>query len=459
MKPRLTKVFYQVRAAINAKNPDGSRKYRYIKLKGSSRSSKTTSLIQNFYTEAWNTDNKRFSVWRDTKKDCKDTVGKDIESIFPGMPYYSPTNVGFHKTESIYTFPSKSVFELCGTDDHVKIHGYNGYGLWLNEPYKISKALFDQLDMRTEGFVVLDMNPLESHWSDDLEKDPRCITLHSTFKDNQFCPIEQKIKILSYQPVSMCEIVESKLLTEFEAKNYDCLNNPKGFTSKQINELLRCKSNEDLRTASAYNWSVYGLGLKAEKPNRIFRWEKIKDDGYHKLDARKYYATDWGVVDPWGVLECKYYDGALYLHELNYASENEIMARLTHSERMQLNAVDEGLVKWYFQTLGVDKKREIACDDNRPMKVLALRDAGFEYAFTAAKGPGSIEEGIDLLGKLKVYYTESSKNLEYEQENYSRVVDRYGEATEEPEDFNNHLIDPARYIAIYLRQEGIIKVI
>jgi len=46
--------------------------------------------------------------------------------------------------------------------------------------------------------------------------------------------------------------------------------------------------------------------------------------------------------------------------------------------------------------------------------------------------------------------------LQYEHENYSRQVDRYGIVLEEPEDLNNHLIDPIRYVAQYLRKIGVI---
>lgn len=48
--------------AINAKNEDGSRKYRYILNIGSSRSSKTVSLIDIYDTYARSQLNKRMTV-------------------------------------------------------------------------------------------------------------------------------------------------------------------------------------------------------------------------------------------------------------------------------------------------------------------------------------------------------------------------------------------------------------
>lgn len=455
-----TVVFQKLWAAIHARNPDGSRTYRYIKLVGSSRSSKTRSLIQSHYLYAFSNKQKRISVWRSTKKDCKDTVGKDMEIVYPSMPHYNMMT--FNRTETIYSTPSKSTIEICGTDDPNKVHGFNGHVLHLNEPYDISRDTFDQLDMRTEEYIVLDLNPKQNHWSDDLDGDPRTIVIHSTFKDNPFCPLEQRIKILSYQPVKLCRLVEDKLLGETEARTYDITANKLLFPEADITELKRCIENENKKSASVYNWTVYGLGEKAERPNRIFFWDEIPDAQYLQLNATKYYGVDWGTVDPWGIVEVKYYDGALYLHELNYQSENEIKEGLSPAELQALydphDQENLGLVKWMFNKLGIPKKNYIVCDTNRPMKILALHQAGYSYAVEAPKPPGSILDGINLLTEMKVYYTASSKNLKYEQENYSRMVDRYGVVLEEPEDKDNHLAgDPTRYVAMFLLLMDIIK--
>ena len=454
---KATIVFEQIWKAIHARNPDGTRKYRYIVNRGSSRSSKTRSIIQAYWLYALSISGQRMSVWRDTKKDARDTVGYDMSVVYPAMIHYP--NVTFNKTEASYAFPNKSIIEINGTDDENKVMGYNGDVAWFNEPYKISRGTFDQIDQRTVEFIIIDWNPKMAHWILDLEKDERTIVITSTFKDNPFCPPEQKIKILSYQPVSACRIVKEKILPEVEAKSYNLTDNPKGLPDKFLIELSRCKENERKNTASAFNWSVYGLGEKAEKPNRIFHWTEISDDEYNKINVKRYYGSDWGVVDPWGVIEAKYLDGNLYLRQLNYDSENQLKAKLSMTEIEQVNAKDEGLVMWHFERLGIPKKEIILCDDNRPMKIVALRAAGYDYAVAAGKGPGSILEGISVLEKLRVFFTSSSTNLKYEQENYSRVTDRYGVVQEEAEDFDNHLIDPTRYIILFLKAQGIIKII
>lgn len=452
-----TIVFSKNWEAVHAKNADGSRKYRYIINRGSSRSSKTTSIIDVYDLYARSYSNKRLTVWRDTKTDCRKTVLNDVLKHLRSSNRYLNGQT-FNKTESIFTYqPTHSTFEIHGTDDEITVHGLNQAAAWLNEPYKISRDVFDQIDQRTEDFIIIDYNPKQGHWVEDIIKDQRTIVIDSTFKDNPFCPPEQRRKILSYQPVKMCAVVEEGFLSEREANEYNCETNTLNLSDKQLSELIRCLENERKNSASEFNWSVYGLGLKAEQPNRIFKFEEIGLAEYNALDLPIYYANDWGVVDPWAVLEAKYNDGCLYLRELNYSSENEIRSKLTTTEQIQVAGAEEGLVTFWFKNLRIDPTKYIINDYNRPLKIRALRQAGYDYAIAAMKPKGSIIDGIALVNNLRVYYTSDSTNIKYEQENYSRDVDRFGKVLEEPVDTNNHHMDCVRYIATYLESRGIIR--
>ena len=456
-----TIVFEKNWNAINERLENGSNKYRYIVNRGSSRSSKTVSLIQVFDLYARSFDNKRQTIWRDTKTDCKKTVLNDFIKMLRRESLYGINQI-FNKTESIFTYDTFSTVEIHGTDDEETVHGLTQDLAWLNEPYKISQETFNQIDQRTSDFVFIDYNPKKGHWVEDLIKDPRTLVIDSTFKDNPFCPPEQRNKILSYQPIQFCDAVLSGVLTKETAKNYDWNINELNLSRKQLKELVRCIQNEEKNSANAFNWQVYGLGEKAEKPNRIFNWKPIDYSDYLKIDVPKYIGVDWGKVDPFGILEAKYLDGKLYLHELNYDSENVIRERLNNTQLSIVKSDDletngeTGIVKVVFSNLNIDKRNPIICDNNRPIKIACLRRIGFS-AYEASKPKGSILDGIDVLDNLEVYYTRDSKNLEYEQENYSRKVDRYGIILDEPEDVNNHLIDPARYVAQYLVSKGIIK--
>lgn len=456
----LTPVFQRNWEAIHAKNEAGERLYRYIINEGSSRSSKTFSIIDCFDTYARTNLNKRLTAWRDTKKSCKDTVLNDALKHFRKTDRFDPRS--FNITDSVFKYPTGSTFEIHGTEDEITVHGLTQDVAWLNEPYKISRAIFDQIDQRTSDFLVIDWNPKLAHWIEDLKRDPRTIVIKSTFKDNPFCPPEQRLKILSYQPVSMCRVVTEKILTEAQANEYDGILNPLGISPGRLKELSRCKENEHKRSASEYNWSVYGLGLKAERPNRIFRFKEISLAEYQALDVPEYFYSDWGAVDPWAVGSVKYYDGALYVRERNYESENNIRVRLDPTELEQIRGKDEGLVSWAFSKWAIPYDAHIICDTNRRMKILALREAGWEYAVgltTKETGTGktAVVDGIDLLNNLQVFYTSDSVNIKHEQENYSRKIDRYGVVLEEPEDTDNHHMDGIRYTAAFLQAEGIIS--
>lgn len=459
---QVTIVFEKNWDAMNAKDANGNQLYRYIINRGSSRSSKTYSLIDCHDMYARSQENKRITLWRDTKIDTKKTILNDMIKRLKSTNRYKVGN-NFNKTESIFTYDTGSTVEAHGTDDEETVHGLTQDCAHFNEPYKISRETFDQIDQRTSDFVFIDYNPKKGHWVEDLIKDKRAIVIDSTFKDNPFCPAEQRNKILSYQPVSETKVCLDKVLTTEQARNYDVVGNPLPLSNKDLRELIRCRENEDKNSANIFNWHVYGLGKKSEKPNRIFNWTKMPLEDYLKIDKEVLIGVDWGTVDPWGIVEAKYDDGNLYLRELNYLSENQIKEKLTATERLQVttdtlndSSGEAGIVTWMFQKLGISTKVPVVCDTNRPLKIAALRRKGYN-ALQANKPKGSIIDGIDLLNNLNVFYTSDSPNIEYEQENYSRKVDRYGVVLEEAEDMDNHLIDPSRYIALYLQIKGIIR--
>lgn len=398
-------------------------RYKYIKHVGSSRSSKSWSIEESIIRKCEQNDAFRVTCWRDTKSSLGESVWKDFRKIFPlsGRPYKFPQN-----TIPIF-FPNGSTIEPHG-DDTTNAHGVTQNIAWLNEPYKMTEETFNQIDQRADQ-IIIDINPSGAHWSDKLDKNPRCKIIHSTFQDNPFCPIEMKLKILSYNP-----------------------DNP---------------INVSNGTADAYMWSVYGLGMKAEKPHRIYKgWQKISVEEYEAIQAKEYVGNDWGKHDPWAVGKAKYHDGALYLRELNYLSENDIRKTLSEEDLVKVHQLDEGktideqvgIVSYQFSKLGIDKKSVILCDSNRPLKIAWLRRNGWHNATPANKVKGSIVDGIELVQNLRVFYTEDSTNIEIEHENYSYACDRMG-VTDEPEDKDNHHMDWIRYVALYLRANEIIKLV
>jgi PBSX family phage terminase large subunit len=397
MKINATPVFEKNWNALNSK------KYKYIINSGSSRSSKTFSILQIFWILAWTNQRTKLAVFRNTKKDCKDTILQDMLKYYPTLDNYE--SVRFNKTESIFTFPNGSTINIEGTDDELKVHGYHSDYLWFNEFYKMPKETFDQLDMRCSVAVFMDYNPVGKLWSDDLVKQDNATLIHSTFKDNPFCPLEQKKKILSYEP------------TEY---------------------------NIQQNTASEYMWCVYGLGLKAEKPNRIFRnWQQIEDKAFYDLPYQSYYATDFGLSAPTANIEFKFDgDKTFFFHQRLYKPMNQMESTLS----------DE------FEKLGTIKQKENICDSGNELNKAEgtkLRNSGYNVIF-AQKGHGSINAGIETLQKCNVYYTKSSIDLENEYENYSWKMYQ-GIQMDVPEDNqNDHALDCCRMgVSWYVKTRGL----
>ena len=386
MKIKATPVFEKNWNALN------SGKYKYIINSGSSRSSKTFSILQIFWLLAWTKDRTKLAVFRNTKKDCKDTILQDMLKYYPTLEGYDA--IRYNKTESVFTFPNGSTICVEGTDDELKVHGYHSDYLWFNEFYRMPKETFDQLDMRCSGVVFMDYNPVGRLWSDDLIKQDNAILIHSTFKDNPFCPAEQKKKILSYEP------------TEY---------------------------NMQQMTADSYMWCVYGLGLKAEKPNRIFKdWKIIDDEDFKLLAYPSYYGLDFGMSAPTALIEMKTDgDGTYFLKELLYKPLNEMKGTLS----------DE------LEALGIPKHIELICDSGNELNQSEgrkLKNAGFNV-ISAQKGQGSVVSAIETMQKSKIYYTKSSYNLEENYENYAWKVYQ-GIQLDIPEETREDLIDAAKYV-------------
>lgn len=436
-------------------------RYKYIVNEGSSRSSKTASLIDCMHLYAQANKQKRCTIWRDTKTDCRKTVLVDmIKHLKMTDRFFIPK---FNKSESIFTYPNSSTVEIHGTDDEETVHGLTQDVAWFNEPYKISVDTFDQIDQRTSDFVFIDWNPKKDSWIDDVKNKPNTLLIKSTFKNNFFCPKEQLKKLLGYQTVKQSYVVENGILDEIQAFNYDYKNNTLEIDNKHLRELIRCIENEKNNSANAFKWSVYGLGEKGERPNRIYHWKECNYLDYYNLPFEEWFGCDWGKVDPWAIVGGKYdpKTNRLYLHEYNYLSEDKIWEKLDNqTKRFIKEQGDEGLVSWLFNKLGIPKKAKIVCDSNRPNKVQELRKHGYDYAVIADKFSGSILAGIELLDyNVDVYYTNTSENIKKEQEEYSWKTDRYGKTLEVPEDANNHSLDASSYMARKKVTYGIIKVL
>ncbi|MFL1896810.1 phage terminase large subunit [Aquimarina sp. 2-A2] len=427
----LTPVFLMNWWAVNQKNEDGTRKYKYIINTGSSRSSKTWSLIECMHRLCEANEGWRVTAWRETKKSCKDTVWKDFQKVLRISDRLDVRRR--NKTESYYAYDNNSTFEIHGTDDEESVHGLTQNVAWLNEPYKTSKETFDQIDMRAD-LVFMDWNPKKNSFIDDVSKQDNAIVIPSTYKDNPFCPLPQKIKIESHQPVHMSVIHD--YIGE-DAYKYDCNENKNGYTEEEITELKRCQKNEAQKTANEYKWQVYGLGLKAEKPNKIYTgWETMSLAEFIALPYDSFYGMDFGQANPSAIAEVKYHDGVFYVNQLLYKPEREMKEGLIHE----------------MNRIGLDKSAPLICDpggQGGDLKILELRRAGYN-AKPASKPAGSVFAGISFLQRARVVYTTTSPDIEAEYDLYEWDMDRLG-VVDKPIKADDHILDAIRYVVMYMQ--------
>lgn len=395
-------------------------------IQGGQGAGKTFSILILIINHASANPNKDIYIASQELSKMRITVIKDFVKI---MRLFGIFDKSRWKGGKEYEFPNKSKITFIGLDKEDVGKGLRSDLVFLNEANKTKFETYRELTTRAKQ-IIIDFNPNSEFWA------------HTEVLDRE----DAQFLILTYKDNEYLDINEVK---EIELNRTKAYINP-NLSNPDVSDNVKSKYYQN-------KWHVYGLGKVGSNPNRIFFWNSCKVEDFQNLDVPVYYGVDWGTVDPMGIIKVKYYDGKLYLRELNYKSENQIRESLSPELNKQLNQGNEGLIKWLFSKLDIDRNRPIICDNNRPDKIRALRDMGYSYALRASKGKGSILDGIDLLNGLEVFYTQDSKNIEAEQKNYSRKIDRYGVVLEEPEDKDNHTIDPTRYVAGFLLKENIIK--
>ena len=393
-------------------------KNRIWGLQGGQGAGKTYSVLQILINHAFVNDGKEIFVASNELSKMKITVIKDFVNIMKSFNIFNRAN---WVDGTLYRFDNGSFIKFIGLDKEDIGKGLRSDVIFVNEANKVKFDTYRELTSRAKK-IIIDFNPNKKFWFHTEVMDrPDCDYINLTFLDNEFLSEEEQNEILRYK-----------------TKGYDANGNV-------INQYW------------ANMWQVYGLGKIGQVEGRIYNWKSIDYIDYLKIDKQTYYGCDWGLVDPWGIVEVKYHDGNLYVHELNYKSENELRRNLTTTELHQINAnQDEGLVSWMFTKLNIPKDKIIVCDSNRPTKIIALRRSGWEYAVSVG-GKTRLLDRIGTMQGLNVYYTSTSKNIEFEQENYSYQKDRFGVTLENPEDGNDHLINAIEYIAQKLFEMNIIK--
>jgi len=408
-------------------------------IQGGQGAGKTFSILLLLINHASSNPDKEIYVVSAELSKMRDTVLKDFVKIINGTPLRVELT-GITSGSPKCTFPNKSFIRFIGLDKEDVGKGLRSDVVFVNEANKVIFDTYRELTSRAKQ-VFIDFNPNKKFWfHTELLPRPDCDFIKLTYQDNEFLSKEERYEILGYK-----------------AKGYK----NDGLGNYEVND------RGELIVVNQYwanMWRVYGLGEVGQVEGRIYTWQPIALDAYKAIPKETYYGCDWGKVDPFAIIEGKYHDGNLYVHELNYASENEIERNLSVTQLHQIKAGDydmgdgqmnEGLIGWLFNKISIKKDRVIVCDSNRPNKIKSLRHSGWEYA-VSVKGKPTLEDRVFTLSGLNIYYTSTSKNIEAEQENYCYgKVD--GVLQEKPVDQDNHTIDAIAYMVNKLFEIGVIK--
>lgn len=140
------------------------------------------------------------------------------------------------------------------------------------------------------------------------------------------------------------------------------------------------------------------------------------------------FALDYGYNNPTALLHIVYYENELYIKELLYETE------LDHTD----------VVKRFRALSDVLRNKLIIADSAAPELIKLLRKSGFN-AIPAAKGSGSVKDGIIFVKQFKLNIVKSSINTIDEIRAYKWKEDRDGNAIDEPVKVDDHAMDAMRY--------------
>ena len=263
LKIKATPVFYANKKAYE-------QGYPIICNEGGSRSSKSYSVVQLLIHIAINNPNTRISCVSHSLPHIKRGVYRDFKGIMEQWNIWDEKD--FRYTDFIYTFKNGSYIELFGLEDPDKAKGPARDILFVNEANLISKALFDQLLIRTTGQVFLDWNPADFvSWVYEVADNPNNKRIHSTY-----------------------------------------LNNISNLSESQVKNIEQYKDLPD-----DFMWKVYGLGERGAAKELIYTQWKQYDQA---PDGDVFYGLDFGYVHPAALVKVTHHEGQNYFEEIIYQS-------------------------------------------------------------------------------------------------------------------------------------------
>jgi phage terminase large subunit len=229
--------------------------------------------------------------------------------------------------------------------------------------------------------------------------------------------------ILDYNPSESFHWIYDRVIPREDCDFYQTTYRDNPFLDEKIKQEI-----ERLQYTDEDYWRIYGLGERGMSRATVFQFGMSEIPQEAKLLS---YGLDFGFTnDPSAIVAIYQHGDNLYLDELLYRTG--MTNRDLHN---------------HLQSLGLDRRDEIFADSAEPKSIEELHRFGWNVKPTA-KGQDSINAGIDILKRHKLFATARSNNLIKELQNYKWTEDKNGNLLNKPIDVMNHALDAARY-AVY----------
>lgn len=261
------------------------RGYRYIVNKGSTRSSKTYSILQLLYSIASHSVRPlTISIVSESMPHLKKGCIRDFREMLTNEEMWDGKK--WNATDKVYKV-NKSMIEFFSVDDAGKVHGPSRDILYVNECINIEYETYRQLAIRTTRAIFLDCNPGYEFWLDEkvLSQTSEAHLIHSTYRDNQY------------------------------------------LSDAQIKEIESNRSDKNW-------WRVYGEGLTGMMQGTVIHnWDIT--DSLPPLWKKRWLGIDFGFTnDPTAIVDMRLYEGELWIDELLYCKgfDNPMIAEVLASQ-------------------------------------------------------------------------------------------------------------------------------
>ncbi len=352
-------------------------------VRGGTSAGKTICILLILIDYAIKNPGKEISIVSESIPHLRRGALKDFLGILKGLNRYKENQ--FNRSTLKYLFTNGSYIEFFSTDQPDKLRGARRTDLYINECNNVPYDAYNQLAVRTSGYIWLDYNPSALFWVDrELvgQEDTDYITL--TYKDNNVLPVSI------------------------------------------IKEIEKAKEKGKTSTYWANWWRVYGLGETGNLEGAcIPDWKEIDNI---PTDARLLgYGMDFGYsVDPTTLIGLYKWNNAYIYDEVLYKKGmlNRDISRFLSSN---------------------DITQSIVADSAEPKSIAELQGYGHTI-YGVSKGRDSVVYGINLINQNEIYVTARSKNLKKELGGYIWSKDKEGNTLQKPTGAHPDCIDAARYI-------------